>query len=435
MKKLKKYLSFLLCAAFLTGCSFIASGEDLFQLPRPSESFMLLQKELEQIMDDNMTYVSPQGGAYRNTVTFEDINGDGVKEAFAFLREGTGGKIYMYAFRLEDEEYKPLGCVEGPGSSLSSMSFMQIKEGTEKLIVLTWTLSGDLKQGMTVCSVQNGKLTDVLDATYTAYTMYDMDGDTSEELFTVSYDETGRKMAQVYDYTDNKMVLLAQTDATQNVQAVANITCGKLNEKGNPAIFVDNKFEKDNGMQTDIYVLDKTKLYNVALSSASSTYRSVSLYYSKDMQDDGMIEVPQLQPMPGYENSDATETLWMVDWYRYGMDGTTRRIVTTYDSLAEGWTMHFPTEWRGVITAQTISEAGVSQTTFMQLGHINDPLLTIYVFTGEDREEAADAGDLLFLGSNADTCFAAKMGTTDSPYQMSEEELIQSFSIVQNKWK
>ena len=49
---------------------------------------MLLQKQLEQIMGDTMTYVSPQGGEYRNTVTFEDIDGDSEKEAIAFLREG-----------------------------------------------------------------------------------------------------------------------------------------------------------------------------------------------------------------------------------------------------------------------------------------------------------------------------------------------------------
>ena len=435
MKRIKKWLSLLICTMFLTGCSFIASGDSLLQVPRPSENFMLLQKQLEQIMGDTMTYVSPQSGSYRNTVTFEDIDGDDEKEAIAFLREGTGGKIYAYAFELKDEEYIPIGHIEGPGSVLNSMSFMQIDGGKEKLMVLTWTLSGGLKQGLTVCSVQNGQLTDVLDTTYTSYTVCDMDNDGSEELFTVSYDEGSRKTAQVYDYADDKMILLSQTDATQDVQSVANITFGDLNEHGSKAVFVDNKFENDNGMQTDIYVLEKTKLYNVALSSNASTYRSVSLYYCTDMEDDGMIEVPQLQPMPGYKNSDATETLWMIDWYRYSMDGATQRTITTYDNLAEEWTFRLPQTWRGVITASTTSEAGVSQTTFMEQGKLNDPLVTIYVFTGEDREEAAKAGGLISLGENQDTCFAAKLGDSTSEYQISKQELIKAFSIIQNEWE
>ncbi len=394
---------------------------------------MLLQKQLERIMGDNMTYVSPQGGEYRNTVTFEDLDGDGENEAIAFLRQGTGGKVYVYAFKLEDGQYRPIGSIEGPGSALSSMAFLRLNSGKEKLIVLTWTLSGDLKQGLTVCSVKDDTLTDVLDATYTSYIMSDLDQDHSEELFTVSYDDTGRKTAQVYDYADGKMIQLSQTDATQDVQTVANMTAGKLDENGHPAVFVDSKFENDNGMQTDIYVLDGNKLRNVALSSNASTYRSAALYYCEDMDSDGIIEVPQLQALPGYENGESTEILWMVDWYRYHMNGTTQLVLTTYDSLAEGWEFRFPQEWRGVVTATTGSEAGVSQTTFLLPGHFNDPILTIYVFTGDDREEAAEAGGLIDLGSTGDTCFAAKRGT-DSPYQLSEEEIIDAFGMVQNEW-
>ena len=443
MKAVKRCIAVVLCAALLCGCSLVSSGDDLLQTPRPSEDFMLLQKQLEQIMGDTMVYVSPQSGEYRNTVTFEDIDGDGEKEAIAFLREGSGGKIYVYAFELEDGEYRTIGSIEAPGTALGSMSFLDIREKDEstgetrekKLIALTWTLSGELRQGMTVCAVERGALTELLDATYTSYTITDMDNDKPDELFTVTYDDAGRKTAQVYDYADRKMILLSQTDATQDVQTVANITEGKLDESGNQAVFVDNRFENDNGMQTDIYVLDKTRLRNVALSANASTYRSIALYYCSDIDGDGIIEVPQLQPMPGYEDSETTQTLWMVDWYRYSTNGATERMLTTYDSLAEGWTFRLPQNWRGEVTAITTGEAGVSQTIFMQPGQLNDPLLTIYVFTGEDREDAAAAGGLIDLGATADTCFAALLGTSESRYQITEAEAVQAFSVVQSEWK
>lgn len=431
----------LLCAAMLTGCSFISGGDDLLQAPKPQESYVRLQEQLEKIMGDKMTYVSPQSGTNRNTVTFEDIDADGEKEAIAFLREGTGGKIYVYAFDLVDDEYQSIGRVEGPGSALGSMSFMEMGSDTGKLIVLTWTLSGDVKQGLTVCSVENGKLTDLLDATYTGFTVSDMDDDGAEELFTVAYDDAaGRKTAQVYDYINGKdsaggkMLLLSQTDATQDVQSVANITTGGLDADGSQAIFVDNKFENDNGMQTDIYVLEKTKLRNVAVSATASTYRSIALYYSEDIDGDGIIEVPQLQAMPGYENRDATETLWMVDWYEYSMNGTTQRKQTTYDSMAEGWMLKFPNSWRGRVTAATTSAAGVSQTTFMEIGSVDAPLLTIYVFTGDDREEASAMGGLVDLGSTADICFAAKLGESAGDLQLTKDQVTHLFGIIKNEW-
>ena len=440
-KSMKRVLCMLLCTSLLTGCSFIAGGDDLLQAPKPQESYVRLQEQLEEIMGDKMTYVSPQSGSNRNTVTFEDIDADGEKEAIAFLREGTGGKIYVYAFDLVEDEYQSIGRVEGPGSALGSMSFMDMGEDAGKLIVLTWTLSGDVKQGLTVCSVENGKLTDLLDATYTSYTLSDMDNDGAEELFTVAYDDTAaRKTAQVYDYIDGKdaaggkMLLLSQADATQDVQSVANIASGGLDANGSQAVFVDNKFENDNGMQTDIYVLEKTKLRNIAVSASASTYRSMALYYSEDIDGDGIIEVPQLQPMPGYEDREAADTLWMVDWYEYSMNGTTQRKQTTYDSMAEGWMLKLPNNWRGHVTAAASSTAGVSQTTFMQVGSVDTPLLTIYVFTGDDREEASSMGGLIDLGSTSEICFAAKLGSSEGELQITRDQVVHAFSMLQNEW-
>lgn len=441
MKAIKCWICMFLCMAALTGCSFISGGDDLLQAPKPQESYVRLQEQLEEIMGDKMTYVSPQSGTNRNTVTFEDIDADGEKEAIAFLREGTGGKIYVYAFDLVDDEYQSIGRIEGPGSALSSMSFMNMGSNTGQLIVLTWTLSGDVKQGLTVCSVENGKLTDLLDATYTSFTTSDMDGDGAEELFTVAYDDAAvRKTAQVYDYINGedssggKMLLLSQTDATQDVQSVVNITTGGLDAEGSQAVFVDNRFENDNGMQTDIYVLEKTKLRNVAVSATASTYRSIALYYSEDIDGDGIIEVPQLQAMPGYEDRDSAETLWMVDWYEYSMNGATQRKQTTYDNMAEGWMLQFPDGWRGRITATTTSTAGVSQTTFMENGSVDAPILTIYVFTGDDREEASAMGGLIDLGATADTCFAAKLGDSGGALQLTKDQVTHLFSIIKNEW-
>lgn len=441
MKSIRCWICMLLCAAMLTGCSFISGGDDLLQAPKPQESYVRLQAQLEKIMGDKMTYVSPQSGSNRNTVTFEDIDADGEEEAIAFLREGTGGKIYVYAFDLVDDEYQSIGRIEGPGSALGSMSFMELGDTAGKLIVLTWTLSGDVKQGLMVCSVENGRLTNLLDTMYTSYTVSDLDDDGAEELFTVAYDDdAGRKTAQVYDYidgedyTEGKMMLLSQTDATQDVQSVVNITTGSLDTDGNQAVFVDNKFENDNGMQTDIYVLEKAKLRNIAVSATASTYRSIALYYSEDIDGDGIIEVPQLQPMPDYEDPTVAETLWMVDWYEYSMSGTTQLKQTTYDSMAEGWLLKFPQSWRGNVTVTASSAAGVSQTTFMETGSVDAPLLTIYVFTGDDREEAAAMGGLIDLGSTADICFAAKLGDGEGDLQITEKQLIHAFSIIQNEW-
>lgn len=436
MKVIKKCFILLVCTVLLTGCSLITGGDDLLQTPKPSENFTLLQDQLEKIISEGKIYVTPQSGSYRNTVTFEDIDGDGTDEAIAFLRDGTGGKIYAYAFAWEDGEYRKIGSIQGPGSALGSMSFMKVEGGRQKLLVLTWTLSGDVKQqGLTVCSVRNQRLQELLSTTCTDYVVSDLDRDNTEELFTLSYENTERKTASVYDYTNHKMLLLSQTDATQDVQAVANITEGQLNDSGVQAVFVDNKFENDNGMQTDIYALDKTTLRNVAVSSDTSTYRSTSLYFCQDIDGDGSIEVPQLHALPGYENRESTETLWMIDWYRYSMGDTAELAHTIYDSPTEGWMLEFPDGWRGNVTVASLSQTGRNETVFIEQGVRNEPILTIYSFTGENRKKEASGDGLVDLGSTSDICFAAKLGSGNTDFNMTEKQIRRAFTVITNEWK
>ena len=291
MKRLKNAIALLLCTVLLSGCQIISAGDDLLQTPKPSQEYTLLQNKLEQIMGTTMTYSAPQSGSYRNAVTFADIDGEDGKEAIAFLRDESGGKIYVYAFTKDGDSYQELGSVEGPGTAIGAMDFVRIKDGDQRLFTLTWTLASGVGKGLTVYSIQDGKLKELLDTTCTDYTIADLDQDGTEELFTLSYEGAGRKIAQVYSYADKQMSLLSQAYASQDAQTIANLQAGQLSPDGTQAVFVDNKIENDNGMQTDMYVLDQknTTLRNLSQNSGTSTYRATTLYFCEDINGDAAI--------------------------------------------------------------------------------------------------------------------------------------------------
>ena len=444
MKRLKNYVALLLCAVLLSGCQIISGGDDLLQTPKPSQEYTLLQNKLEQIMGAKMTYAAPQSGSYRNAVTFADINGDDSKEAIAFLRDESGGKIYVYAFTKENDEYQELGSVEGPGTAIGAMDFIRVDNGKQRLFTLTWTLSGGVGKGLTVYSIQDGKLKELLDTTCTDYTIADLDQDGTEELFTLSYEGAGRKTAQVYSYADHQMSLLSQAYASQDVQTVANLQAGQLNPDGTQAIFVDNKIENDNGMQTDIYVLDKnnTTLRNLSQNSSTSTYRATTLYFCEDIDSDAAIEVPQPSPdassavrvtdsVLGETSSSDINSL--MDWYQFDSTGKANLVLTTYKSPTEGWMLKFPEKWRRNITISANSGTGVNQTVFTPKGE-NTPLLTLYVFTGDGREQKAQQQGLIDLGSTSDISYAAKLGNTDSSLALSQKQIEDAFCVVVNEW-
>lgn len=440
MKYLKRVMAAVLCASILCGCTMLSSADDLLQAPRASKNYLLLQKKLESL-GQKLTPVSPQSGQYRNTVTFEDLDGDGVEEAIATVRQGTSGQISVYVFQFVDDQYEQIGCITGQASAIGSLLFLQFGKNEQGMII-TWVLASGTVEGMTVCGLKQGEMTKLAEVEYTDYITGDLDGDHEDEIFALNYGASGRKIARLYDYQGDKMALVAQADATQDVQAVANITMGSLAD-GKKAVFVDNKFETDNGMQTDIYAVSGSgkkdnpiTVENLALTPGVSTYRPVALYYSSDVDSDGSVEIPQPLPLPGYTKADQQDTLYMIDWFRYnvGAGKAPVRACTTYHSLSEGWCLIFPKGWRGNVTAKTTGDSDVSQTIFRD-AKTKEVLVTFYAFGGSDREQAAATGGLTQLGKSSSRYYAMKVERhCKSKHAVSKAQLEKKFIIIQSDW-
>lgn len=436
MKQWKKICAAVCCAGMLSGCSFISVGDDLLQVPSPSASYVQLQKELNKSLSDTVTYTAPQNGQYRNSVIFEDIDGDGSEESFAFLRDSVSGKITVCAYRMVDEQYEQIGSIDGNGTALDSVAFLDMPESGGKGMILTWKLVGGVSKGLTVCALNSrGMLNDVLNVECSDYTACDLDQDGGDELFTVRYNMMGRNTAQVYDYDGRKMEMISQIDASQDAKTVAKMRSGYIDNDA-VGVFVDNKFDTDVGMQTDIYMLNDRSLVNLALSD--STYRPIALYYSEDVNRDAIIEVPIARAMPGYESASPAEKQWMLDWYRYSLSEDERRICTTYRSSTEMWELTLSDAWRKYVTVKNVSssDTGVSQTVFYEHrgGRDDVPLLTILVYTGSDHETAAAAQGLIKLGSTDTATYAARIENSDLKLSVNTEQIKKMFRILLSSW-
>lgn len=452
MKHWKRLAAALVsCSLALSGCTVLSSGDDLLQTPKPSKSNLLLQKKLEAM--NNMTEISPQSGQYRNTVTFEDLDGDNVDEAIATMREGTNGAISVYIFKLENNDYEQIGCITGQGTAIGELSFLNFSEdSSQKGMIITWTLSNSVERGMTVCGFQENEMVKLAEMEYTDYTTCDLDDDGVDELLTISYNPADRNSAQLYDYQNGQLKLQSQANATQEASSIANITTGKL-LGGEAAVFVDNKFEKDNGMQTDIYTIHEGALENIALSSSSSTssddeqisaagdsskvsafstYRSLSMYYCDDVNSDGLVEVPKPKALPGYEGASQTDTLWMIDWYDFSI-GDAERVFTTYHSLNEEWLLILPKGWRKHVTAKTISGTEENRTVFSDV-ETGEVLATIAVFDGTDKASNYQQSGYELLQSTSTKCYAVQMGDGKSKYFVGLNQLKRNFSVIQSGW-
>ena len=73
----------------LTGC-FVKTVDELYTLPRHSDEYDRLELAIEKVLtSQNASYAAPVSGVNQQSVQLADLDGDGMDEAIAFLKQET----------------------------------------------------------------------------------------------------------------------------------------------------------------------------------------------------------------------------------------------------------------------------------------------------------------------------------------------------------
>ena len=207
------------------------------------------------------------------------------------------------------------------------------------------------------------------------------------------------------------------------------------------AVFAEEKMASGVGLTTDIFVYADDLLINLALDGENaitrSTYRPVSVY-AADVNGDGMTELPRAVLMAGYTDAAASDAVFMLDWYAYGVDQIPERVMTTYQNISDGWSLTIDPAWRDRITAVKSNDTGLSLVTFSEYlgGTQRVPLFIVYCATGAAREYYAGRTDLVQLGQTAQAVYFAKFAeeARNSTLAVTPEDVRKRFSLVKQDW-
>lgn len=64
-----------------------------------------------------------------------------------------------------------------------------------------------------------------------------------------------------------------------------------------------------------------------------------------------------------------------------------------------------------------------------------EKLMTIYAFTGQDREEQAVSENRFLLYRSDTVVYAAELEISAANYEMAREKLTQGFQLIHQEWK
>ena len=441
--KPKRITLVLAALLMLSGCTF-PSGDDLLAAPKPSTNYQTLQAELEARIASGVSYTAPAEGDNRSSIQLVDLTGDGVEEAIVFFRgatSATSNDFEVYVYRKEDDRYVCTGSVTGKGTAIQSVDYPAITPDGRRGMVISWKLAGDGTGALTVCDFgENDAPGVLLETEYSAFELTDLTGDGAKDLLLMTTAPDGKRVARLYEYRSGALNMLGEAATSAETVSVERMQSGRVLDE-HAAVFAEEKMASGVGLTTDIFVYNEETLLNLALdgedSISRSTYRPVSVY-SKDINGDGVTELPRAVLMAGYTDAAASDAVFMLDWYAYSVDQPPQLVTTTYQNISDSWSLWIDPVWHDRITATKAADSGLSAVTFYEYvgsgGQI--PLFTIYCATGSNREYYAGRTDLVQLGQSAQAVYFARIAeeSAQSSLALDGETLKSRFTLVKQDW-
>jgi len=359
-----------LCLTF-SGCGFtFTSPGELIRPPKPYGKNNELREALEKSVSFDVSYKTPISGEYLSSFVLEDVDGDGVEEAFVFYADKSHDTtVYINAFSYVGGKWLYVCTVTGPGCDVYSIDFIDMNNSGVKEMIVSWILlegGGGKILSVYDFSQEKQTLTELSAELFTLKIFIDIDGDGMTEIFLAHLDTTLEKpasFAKVLKMDAEKSVtLIEKRNLDGNVSGYASIKADE-GRAGNANIYID-AYKGDAQMITEVlYWNSSSQTLSVPLldsetKSNTQSWRSIRLT-SRDINGDGMIEVPVQAELNGgevwYSGADVSNTFYITSW----SDLVGNQLVTVKRSLvnfSESCLFYIPDGWEGRFTVSSYKD-------------------------------------------------------------------------------
>jgi len=450
MKNGKLKLAALVCVmvALLSGC-FFRDVDQLYAVPEPPADYQALQVRLSEVIALGGEYAAPLSGDLIQSVQLQDLDGDGRQEAIAFFRLTSEEKpMKIYIFRPVGDSYETMAVIEGAASAVNRVDYVQMDDEPYREIVISWQLTTNV-HALSVYSIGPVQIEELVRTDYDSYKLCDLDQDNQQELMVFRTPSDGAPRAELYDFngvlamTGSAPISLGaymMAEGAVKTDYLTTIQTGYLQDRV-PALFATSTYG-ENGAITDIYVERDGKLRNVTLDPATGESTGTIRYYTqapiRDVNGDGIMEIPQPVPVADTRNNGEAVSFWLVRWTQFNERGQGEKVLTTYYNDRDGWYFSIPEEWEKGLTLSRLDLVGGGERAVTFSRTVNGeakPFLTIYRLTGTNRATRAKRGQRFIITRVDDgaTIYAAEF-RDGWDCGLTEDDVIQRFSAITTDW-
>ena len=364
MRRLIKILCVAATVA-MTGCSALNfSVEGLLTAPKLTNEQSEIHQALVGAVGNNINLKYPKSGDNRSAYVIKNIDDEPGNEALVFY-EYTGdskkdGLMVNVLDKDEEDEWFSVKEFAGAGSEVSTVIISDISSDREPEVIVGYTSAASEEKTLEVYNFYGGEFKTIGTDNYSLLETFDINNDGTEELIVINKKPEEDSEEQSFNYTASLLeVTDGQLNKTQsvlmcnNVTSYVNTVTGRIDDKIH-AVYIDELTNK-NELQTEIIYCKNNNLQNPIETESEKLIPLCTRpagYYSQDVDRDGVVEIPSVKPMTGYENVVEEEKVFLTSWYVYQDPNELVYKYSGYYSLSEGYIMLYPSRWDGQVTVK-----------------------------------------------------------------------------------
>ena len=434
----KRYMNMiwiaLMAALLLCGCS-VTTVDDMYHLPKRSDSYLNLQSAMDSAMS-GLEYSAPTAGENQQNVQTADLDGDGEAEYLIFARGTEEKPLRILVFRQMEDTYVHLTTVASNGAAFDQVEYVDLDGLGGVEIVVGRRLNDQVIRSASVYSLQNNELVQLVSVNYTKMLTVELDGAGRNELFVLRPGETDGEngVAELYTFKDGVVAQSNGATMSQPVEKLNRIIVGNL-DGGHPAVYTASTVD-DTAIVTDVFAMVSGNLINVAFSNESGTsIQTMRNYYvyADDIDNDSVVEIPALmnmKPLQGRSNEDRHH---LIRWYAMTPEGGEVTKMYTFHNFQDGWYVQLDSAWAPRVTVQTVDNK-YQFYVWDESYKTNNLIFTISVQTGQNRQDEVPSGSFVLYKTDT-AVYTASLKPASEKLSLTKDILSYSFRLIQQDWK
>lgn len=421
-------------ALVFTGCDIIDNTKDMVAPPALTGEMSLISDALHKSVGETCNLKYPSSGDRRSAIVLEDINGDGIFEAFAFYSTSDDEMTTMHINVIcqQNGEWTSVSDQTVVAIGVEMVDFCDLDNDGLEEILIGWEVNGNNEKKLSVFNFNENKLGQQLLQTYSSFLCCDLDNNGTNEIF-VHLLNTAEKenKAMVYSYDDQKMAQTAGCLMDGSVKSAEAPVLSTLSN-GQKAIYINET--KGVGAVTEVLYMSKGELINPLLDTVNSfenvlTLRAAALKL-QDINSDGILEIPVATDLPNATDSD--EKLYYTNWCSFNGEKLSVKLVTVVNTV-DGYYLTVPNSMVGYLAVRKDIENHVRE--FYHYDSHNDILgKLLFTVTAIDADEWAskdyDHGNKVELARTESVIFVAELGDGASAFAIDIDVIKDTFYLV-----